>query len=86
MVESHVPSEEEKAAVLQAQCQAREEAMVSHNYMFLLKMNAWYFLGYYITCTLVFFTLISHNIKTGKVHNIDYIILLQWYLSRGEIY
>ncbi len=34
MVESHVPSEEEKAAVLQAQRQAREEAMVSHNYVF----------------------------------------------------
>lgn len=29
MVESHVPSEEEKAAVLEAQRQAREEAMVS---------------------------------------------------------
>lgn len=32
MVESHVPSEEEKAAALEAQRQAREEALVSQPY------------------------------------------------------
>lgn len=39
MVESHVPSEEEKAAVLEAQRQAREEAMVSQPYHINLNLH-----------------------------------------------
>lgn len=92
MVESHVPSEEEKTALLQAQCQAHEEAMVSHNYMFDPKKMPDIIFLYNILQLYVYSRVFLHclaltlKLLTGDVNTIDYIVLLQWNQSLGEIY